>query len=178
MAEKEIERLYVVPLRGVKYSVSSRAAQRAVKEVRRFVAKHMKVETEKIWIDGSVNNALWARGKYKIPSRIRIRAVRFDDGVVEISLPEVEFKSFREELKEIKEKKKPILKPKEEEVEEERPEEVEPEREEERPEEVEPEREEETREEEKEGEEEGEEKKEKKEKGEEEEEKKKQDAEK
>jgi large subunit ribosomal protein L31e len=166
MAEKEIERLYVVPLRGVKYSVSSRAAQRAVKEVRRFVAKHMKVETEKIWIDGSVNNALWARGKYKIPSRIRIRAVRFDDGVVEISLPEVEFKSFREELKEIKEKKKPILKPKEEEVEEERPEEVEPEREEE------------TREEEKEGEEEGEEKKEKKEKGEEEEEKKKQDAEK
>ncbi|HEC87546.1 MAG TPA: 50S ribosomal protein L31e, partial [Thermoplasmatales archaeon] len=119
MAEKEIERLYVVPLRRVKYSVTSRAAQRAVKEVRAFVTKHMKVEPDKVWIDSSVNNALWARGKYKIPSRIRIRAVKFDDGVVEVSLPEVEFKSFREELKTIKEEKKPIRKPKEGEVEEE-----------------------------------------------------------
>jgi len=67
-----------------------------------------------VWIDSSVNEALWARGKYKIPSKIRVRAVKFDDGVVEVSLPEVEFKSLREELKAIKAEKKPILKAKEE----------------------------------------------------------------
>ncbi|HID26174.1 MAG TPA: hypothetical protein EYP23_06935 [Thermoplasmata archaeon] len=72
-----------------------------------------------IWIDESVNHALWARGKYKIPSRIRVRAVKFDDGAVEVSLPEVEFKSFREELKTIKEAKEPILKREEEGAEEE-----------------------------------------------------------
>ena len=118
MAEKELERIYVIPLRGAKHGPSSKAAPRAIKTIRKFLSRHMKVDTEKIWIDESVNHAIWSRGKYKIPSKIRVRAVRFDDGVVEVSLPEVEFKSFREELKVIKESKKPILKKKEEEAEE------------------------------------------------------------
>ena len=109
-----MERIYVVPLRKVKHTPSSKAAQRAVKAVRNFIKKHMKVEEDDVWIDSSVNEALWARGKYKIPSKIRVRAVKFDDGVVEVSLPEVEFKSLREELKAIKAEKKPILKAKEE----------------------------------------------------------------
>ncbi len=109
-----MERIYVVPLRKVKHTPSSKAAQRAVKAVRNFIKKHMKVEEDNVWIDSSVNEALWARGKYKIPSKIRVRAVKFDDGVVEVSLPEVEFKSLREELKAIKAEKKPILKAKEE----------------------------------------------------------------
>ena len=120
MAEKELERIYVIPLRGAKHGPSSKAAPRAIKTIRKFLSRHMKVDTEKIWIDESVNHAIWSRGKYKIPSKIRVRAVRFDDGVVEVSLPEVEFKSFREELKVIKESKKPILKKKEEEAEEEK----------------------------------------------------------
>ena len=109
-----MERIYVVPLRKVKHTPSSKAAQRAVNAVRNFIKKHMKVEEDNVWIDSSVNEALWARGKYKIPSKIRVRAVKFDDGVVEVSLPEVEFKSLREELKAIKAEKKPILKAKEE----------------------------------------------------------------
>jgi len=109
-----MERIYVVPLRKVKHTPSSKAAQRAVNAVRNFIKKHMKVEEDNVWIDSSVNEALWARGKYKIPSKIRVRAVKFDDGVVEVSLPEVEFKSLREELKAIKTEKKPILKAKEE----------------------------------------------------------------
>jgi len=123
MAEKELERIYVVPLRKVKHTPVSRAAQRAVKAVRNFIMRHMKVEDDKVWIDSSVNEALWSRGKYKIPSRIRIRAVKFDDGVVEVSMPEIEFKSFREELKAVKAEKKPILKVREEEKKEEKGEE-------------------------------------------------------
>ena len=109
MAE-EIERIYVIPLKkfGMK---SSTAAPTAVKRVKQFLTRHMKVEQEKIWIDDSLNNELWSRGKYKMPSKIRVKAVKFDDGVVEAYLPELTFKKSRRELlKEEKEKKEPILK--------------------------------------------------------------------
>ncbi len=107
---KEIERIYVIPLRTVKHGRSSLAAPRAVKYVRNFLIKHMKVEQDKIWIDDSVNKYLWAHGKFKIPSKIRVRAVKFDDGVVEATLPEMAVKKSRRELlKEEKEKKTPIL---------------------------------------------------------------------
>jgi large subunit ribosomal protein L31e len=110
-AEQELERIYVVPLSTIKKGRSSVAAPRAVNEVRAFLVKHMKVEKKKVWIDDSVNKELWAHGKYWIPSKIRVRAVKFDDGVVEATLPELAEKtSRREQLKEEKEKKTPILK--------------------------------------------------------------------
>ena len=108
--EKEIERLFTIPLRKAKHGPSSRAAPMALKSVRQYLIKHMKVENKDIWIDDSLNQALWSRGKHKIPSSIRIRAVKFDDGVVEASLPELGIKTSRRELlKEEREKKTPIL---------------------------------------------------------------------
>ena len=114
MAEKEtdieLERIYVVPLRRTKLGSRSQFAPRAVKQVRRYLTKHMKVETDNVWIDDSLNHMLWSRGKFNIPSKIRIRAVKFEDGIVEATLPEIsEKKSRREVLREEKEKKTPIL---------------------------------------------------------------------
>jgi large subunit ribosomal protein L31e len=88
MANKtsELERIYTIPLRKTKDLVRSRRADLAVRDVKRFLSRHMK--SESIWLDASVNEALWANGKYSIPSRIRVRATRFDDGVVEVTLPE------------------------------------------------------------------------------------------
>ena len=116
MAEKELERIYVIPLQKIKrYTSASRLAPRAIKEIKRFLVRHMKVEEEDIWIDNSVNENIWSRSKYKIPNRVRVRAIKFDDGVVEVSLPELELKeSRREEIKAVKETKKPILKKEEE----------------------------------------------------------------
>ena len=108
MAE-EIEKIYVIPLKkkGFKSSV---AAPIAVKRVKQFLTKHMKVEAKDIWMDDSLNDALWTHGKYRMPSKIRVKAVKFDDGVVEAYLPELEFKKSRRELlKEEKDKKEPIL---------------------------------------------------------------------
>jgi len=108
MAE-EIERIYIIPLKN-KGLKSSKAAPTAVKRVKKYLTKHMKVETKDIWIDDSLNNALWSHGKYKTAGKIRVKAVKFDDGVVEAYLPELEFKKSRRELlKEEKEKKEPIL---------------------------------------------------------------------
>ena len=116
MAEKELERIYVIPLQKIKhYTSASRLAPRAIKEIKRFLVRHMKVEENDIWIDNSVNENIWSRSKYKIPNRVRVRAIKFDDGVVEVSLPELELKeSRREEIKAVKETKKPILKKEEE----------------------------------------------------------------
>ena len=108
MAE-EIEKIYIIPLKKNGFK-SSKAAPTAVKRVKKYLTKHMKVEESKIWIDDSLNNELWKKGKYKIPNKIRVKAVKFDDGVVEASLPELEFKKSRREiLREEKEKKTPIL---------------------------------------------------------------------
>ncbi len=117
MAE-EVERIFIIPLKktGIK---SSKAAPTAVRRVKSYLTRHMKVETKNIWIDDSLNNALWSHGKYKMTGKIRVKAVKFDDGVVEAYLPELEFKKSRRELlKEEREKKEPILRKEEVEAEE------------------------------------------------------------
>ena len=118
MAE-ETERIYVIPLRK-KYFPASTAAPTAVKRVKQYINQHMKVDQNDIWIDESLNNAIWSKGKYKMPSKIRVKAVKFEDGVVEVYLPELEFeKSRREILQEERAKKQPILRKEEMEAEEE-----------------------------------------------------------
>ena len=108
MAE-EIERIYIIPLKKTGF-VSSKAAPTAIKRVKKYLTRHMKVEEEKIWIDDSLNNSLWSHGKYNMPTRVRVKAVKFEDGVVEAYLPELEFKKSRRELlREEREKKEPIL---------------------------------------------------------------------
>jgi large subunit ribosomal protein L31e len=99
MADKstELERVYTIPLRKTKDLVRSRRADLAVRDVKRYLSKHMKAQS--VWLDNTVNEALWSHGKYSIPSRIRVRATRFSDGVVEVTLPEsVATGSIRETL--------------------------------------------------------------------------------
>ena len=84
MAEEE--RIYTIPLRKVVNVPRTKRAPVAIKEVRRFIVRHMKSDT--VWIDGRVNELLWARGIQNPPSRIRVRAIKFEDGFVEVSLPE------------------------------------------------------------------------------------------
>jgi large subunit ribosomal protein L31e len=106
---EETERIYVIPLKK-NFFPSSKAAPTAIKRVKKYINKHMKVDMKDIWIDESLNNSVWSKGKYKMPSKIRVKAVRFEDGVVEVYLPELEFeKSRREILQEERAKKQPIL---------------------------------------------------------------------
>ncbi len=84
----ELERIYTIPLRNASLAPRGKRANRAVKEIKIFLARHMKSEEDKIWIDNPVNEAVWSRGIQKPPRRIRVKAIRFDDGVVEVSMPE------------------------------------------------------------------------------------------
>ena len=111
MAE-ELERTYVIPLRKVKNVKRTIRAPRAIREVQNFLMKHMKAEevkrtirapraireirnfltkhmkAEEVKIDESINHAIWERGIQKIPSKITVKAVKDEDGVVKATLAE------------------------------------------------------------------------------------------
>lgn len=59
-----------------------------MKAIKEYVMRHMKAGPEDIWIDARVNEAVWARGIEKPPNKIRVRVIKFEDGLVEVSLPE------------------------------------------------------------------------------------------
>ena len=88
MADKttELERIYTIPLRKAKDLTRGKRADNAVRDVKRYLTRHMKAGN--VWLDHTVNEALWSQGKFTIPSRIRVKATRFSDGVVEVTLPE------------------------------------------------------------------------------------------
>lgn len=85
---EDTERIMNIPLRDTKAVPRTRRANRAIKEIREYVMRHMKVDEDKVWIDGSVNEKVWERGIQKPPSKITVKAVKFDDGLVEVSLSE------------------------------------------------------------------------------------------
>jgi len=87
MAEIVVERIYSLRLRQkMKRYPRWLRAKKAVKYVRKFLSKHMKTDIKNVKIDASINEKIWERGGKKVPTKIRIRAVKFDDGVVEAEL--------------------------------------------------------------------------------------------
>lgn len=90
MAEEEEERIYTVPLRVTKTIPRPKRSEHAVRELKRFIAKHMKGEIENVWLDEPVNRKLWSRGNEHPPSKIRVKAIKFEDNLIEVSIPEEE----------------------------------------------------------------------------------------
>ena len=76
-----IERFYIIPLRDVKRMPCYKRANAAIKDIRHYLEHHMKSTDVKL--DKSINKAVWARGSQKPPRRIRVRAIKFDDGQVQ-----------------------------------------------------------------------------------------------
>jgi large subunit ribosomal protein L31e len=84
MVEKLEEQIYIIPLREVQHTPRWERGKRAMKAIRNFLARHMK--SEEIKLDQSINEAVWERGSHKPPSRIRVRAMKFEDGQVQAEL--------------------------------------------------------------------------------------------
>lgn len=68
----------------------TRRASSAISEIRNFVVRHMKTDPEDVWIDGHVSEYIWARGARKPPTKVTVKAVKFEDGLVEVSFPDEE----------------------------------------------------------------------------------------
>jgi len=93
---EELERIFTIPLTVTKQVPKTKRAPRAIKEIKEFVRKHMaakgreaeEVEQKDVWVDYRLNELLWARGIENPPSKVRVKAIRFEDGLIEVSLPE------------------------------------------------------------------------------------------
>lgn len=98
----ELTREYVVPLRKEFAKVPRyKKANKAIKALKEFMAKHMKVEDRdirKVKIDGYLNEQIWHRGIKKPLHKVKVKAVK-KNGIVYVELldmPEVlKFKKQR-----------------------------------------------------------------------------------
>ena len=88
------EREYVIPLRKEWMKVARyKRTRRAVKEIKNFIARHMKVadrDVDKVKLDVYLNNELWFRGCKKPPAKIKVKAKREGEEVLVelVDLPE------------------------------------------------------------------------------------------
>jgi large subunit ribosomal protein L31e len=73
------ERVVTVPLRDAKQAPKGKRADRAMTLVRRHLAKHFSVDEDDVRLDPSLNEAVWSEGRKKPPSKLRVRAARFDE---------------------------------------------------------------------------------------------------
>ncbi|MBN2109641.1 MAG: 50S ribosomal protein L31e [Methanosarcinaceae archaeon] len=80
------EQIYTIPLRSVKEAPRWKRSSRAVKVIKDYLTRHMKVGPEKIKLDNSLNEKLWERGCEKPPLSVRVRAAKFEDGEVHAEL--------------------------------------------------------------------------------------------
>lgn len=120
MAKKELqpkqlfEREYVVPLRRGWLKVPKyKRGNKAVKTLKEFIARHMKIydrDLNKVKVDVNLNNELRFRGIKKPPAKIKVRAKKFDNDFVNVELvnlpKHIEFKIKREEKLKRKQEKK------------------------------------------------------------------------
>ena len=103
-AQNKIEREYVIPLREKSRVVARyKKTPKAIKTIKEFLAKHMKVENRdlnKVKIDKNLNEFIWARGIKKHPYKIKVKAIKQGD-VVKVELfnypAKLKFKKLREE---------------------------------------------------------------------------------
>ena len=86
MAEKLQEHIYIIPLRDARRAPRWKRSNAAIKDIRKYLAKHMKSEDVKL--DKGINEKVWERGSTKPPTKIRIRAMKMEDGQVEAELAE------------------------------------------------------------------------------------------
>jgi large subunit ribosomal protein L31e len=73
------ERVVTVPLRGVQAGSKTDRADKAMGIVREHLARHFSVPEDAVRLDPSINEAVWAQGRTKPPSKLRVRAARFDE---------------------------------------------------------------------------------------------------
>jgi len=88
----ELERTYIIPLRkNVLKAPRHRRAKKAIRTIREFLVRHMKVEDRdfrKVKIDRYLNNEIWFRGIKKPANKIKVKVVK-KGGIVYAELAEI-----------------------------------------------------------------------------------------
>lgn len=92
-SKKVIEREYIIPLRSQVLKVPRyKKANKATKTIKEFLARHMKVpdrDLSKIKLDLQINEIVWQRGIKKPIHKIKVKAIKEEDGIVKASAIEI-----------------------------------------------------------------------------------------
>ena len=80
------ERIYTVPLSKAWISPRTRHSPRAIRILKSFVMRHMKIDDESIKITNEVNEKIWDRGIQKPPRKIKVRLTKDSEGIVTVHL--------------------------------------------------------------------------------------------
>jgi len=96
--EEEIieERIYTIPLGKAWIMPPKKRAPRAMRMIKEFITKHMKLEKrgeeeevpQRLIISNELNERVWGRGIEKPPRKVRIRATKDKEGNVTVYLAE------------------------------------------------------------------------------------------
>ncbi|MBU1157899.1 MAG: 60S ribosomal protein L31 [Candidatus Thermoplasmatota archaeon] len=94
---EEVERVFTIPLPMTRNVPKTKRAPRAIKEIKEYVLRHLAdrapsdeadAPKKDVWIDYRLNEFLWSKGIENPPSKVRVKAIRFEDGLIEVSLPD------------------------------------------------------------------------------------------
>lgn len=119
MAEKTstLEREYIIPLRReIRKVAGYERTSRAIKTIKQFIAKHMKVlerDIKNIKLNIDLNNDVWFRGRRKPPAKVKVKAKKEGDivHVDFVDVPElVKFNRIKRDKRHKKSEKKPAPK--------------------------------------------------------------------
>lgn len=91
MVDNQLTREYIIPLRRVWIRVPEyERSGKAVKAIKQFIAKHMKVadrDINKVKLDVYFNNEVWFRGRANPPAKVKVKAVKEGD-IVKVTFAE------------------------------------------------------------------------------------------
>jgi len=92
------ERIYTIPLGKAWIRPPNKRAPRAMRIIRGFITKHMKLEAareeeeeetpKRLVINNEINEKIWSRGIEKPPRKIRVRAAKDKEGNITVYLAE------------------------------------------------------------------------------------------
>ncbi len=85
-SKPEIERYYTINLRRTREVSRTKRAPYAIRLIRKFVARHLRVEPSQVRIHNEVNEYIWSRSIEKPPRKIKVKVVKYKDGIVWVYL--------------------------------------------------------------------------------------------
>jgi large subunit ribosomal protein L31e len=94
--KEELSKVYTIPLRNTWLKVPRyKRTRKAIQEIKIYIARHMKLRPEnkndlsKVKISTWLNNDIWFRGCKKPPARIKVRAIKQENGNILVDFFEV-----------------------------------------------------------------------------------------
>ena len=95
-----LERIYIIPLRREWLKAQKyKRAKKAIRGVKDFLMRHMRVELEMVKLGPKLNEEIWKHGMKNPPSRVKVNVVKDDKNLVTAELFGFEMPKKKEEKK-------------------------------------------------------------------------------